>query len=302
MISIGAKKKARTSGGVEAAQKPTRRRIEQIARLLETVKIGTRIRYHQEYEEHAIIEGLVIGYEIEGRAVYRQSEIGFEITEQTAALILKGDSEDRSFSRIGEFNLIVPGATGEELKLDYDSRASLSRRGAFAPNSVLTVMSSVAQGSHVKFNAEVLRNRILDKGPHSGLQVAVLSVGLGTLTDHEPRSNARINTRLCVTTSKNGTEPMMTAELQDFSEDCMRLALESDSDSWPEFSKKDFLVVGIRPNLEKPLVKLQCECVAERRSERVFKITHVLREGKSEPYTRIDALELKVDLMNLDPA
>lgn len=304
MISFGGKKAkkapVKVSGARSEGSFPARQQLKLIARLVKSVKIGSRIRYHLEYEDSTVLESLVIGYQINGVKVYRQNDIQVLTGEEQVGVVIKTPEGPEEFSRIESFELIVPGAVGEERKLDYDSRANMSRRGPFAPHARLSVMSYCYNTEHLKFEAEVLRNLKLSQGVHSGLQVALLSVSLGTVDNHEPRKFSRVETRLCVTASKNGTETVMTAELQDFSEETIRLVLESENDSWPKFGKKDFLLVGLKTSVDKPLVKLRCECVSERGDGRVFKMTHIMRHGKPEVFEMLDALELKIDLMNLE--
>ncbi|MGH1371510.1 MAG: hypothetical protein ACRBBW_05715 [Cellvibrionaceae bacterium] len=304
MISFGGKKAKKTpvKPAVSSAQAtvPARQQLKLIARLIKAVKIGTRIRYHMEYEDSTVMESLVIGYQINGVKVYRHNDVQVLVGEDKIGVAIDTPDGVEEFSRVESFDLIVPGAVGEEKKLDYDSRASLSRRGPFAPHARLSVMSYCYNTEHLKFEAEVLRNLKLTEGVHTGLQVALLSVSMGTIGNHEPRKFSRVETRLCVTVSKNGTETVMTAELQDFSEETLRLELEQESDVWPKFGKKDFLLVGLKPSMDKPLLKLRCECVGERGEGRVFKMTHIMRHGKAEPFEMLDALEIKIDLMNLE--
>jgi len=304
MISFGGKKSKKAVIKPRAdsprASGSVRQQLKLLNRLLTSVKIGSRIRYHMEYEEATTLESLVIGYQINGLMVFRQSDVKATADGEDAAVTVMTSDGVEEFTRLESFDLVVPGAVGEERKLDYDSRASMSRRGPFAPHARLSVMSYSYNTEHLKLEAEVLRNLKLSQGVHAGLQVALLSVSLGSIGNHEPRKYSRVETRLCVTASKNGTETVMTAELQDFSEETIRLVLDGDGQQWPKFGKKDYLLVGMKTSVDKPLVKLRCECVGERGEGRVFRMTHMMRHGKPEPFEMLDALEIKIDLMNLE--
>ncbi|NIB41231.1 PilZ domain-containing protein [Pseudomaricurvus alkylphenolicus] len=303
MISFGGKKKVKTTvekpkqsaGMSRAAQK----HLRQVFRLLSAAKIGSRIRYHQEYEESTILESLVVGYRINKTFIFRQNDVVFDDDEHSPRLIVNTGKGQEDITVVEDLQLVVPGGIGEERKLDYDSRANLGRRGPFAPHSHLMVMSHSYNSEHLKFEAVVTRNQKLIEGVHSGLAVALLEVMLGTLDTHEPRRHSRVETSLVVTVCKNGKETVTTAYLLDFSEEAMRLALDTEGEEWPEFGKKDFLLVGLKTAPDKPLVKLRCECVATRGVDRVFRMTHILRHGKSAPFEMLDALEIKIDLMNL---
>lgn len=278
---------------------PAKQRLALIKRFISSVKIGSRIRYHQEFEEASELESLIVGYQINDIQVFMQSDIEFVEDELSAKLIIRRDGEREELTRIEDFALIVPDTAGEELKLDYDSRANLSRRGPFAPRSHLVVFSTHAKSEHLIFEADVKKHLKLKQGVHSGLVVVLLDVAMGTIASHEPRKHARIDADLCVTASKNGSENPITARLKDFSEEYVCLHLDDDElEPWPEFGKKDFLLVGMKTSIDKPLVKLRCEFIEQRGAERVFKMTHIFKQGKQVAFQMLDALEIKIDLLN----
>lgn len=306
MISFGSKKKQKTntktstsSDAEQGDKSPSRRQqMQALQRMVNAVKIGSRIRYHQEYEEGSVLESLVIGYRINNISLYRQSDIQFEDDDGITRVLLQTEIGQERFARIESMQLIVPGAIGEERKLDYDSRATLGRRGQFAPKSKLVLMSTNFNTEHLKLDAVVERNLKLTDGVHTGLQVAYLDVLMGTLSKHEPRQFTRVAVSLPVTVCKNGTEQVLPATLLDFSEKSVRLALDPAKDHWPEFGKKDFALIGLKSSLEKPMVKLQAQCIEVRGQERIFEMTHIQRQGRASSIEMIDVLEIKIDLMN----
>ncbi|BFM13854.1 hypothetical protein R50073_00370 [Maricurvus nonylphenolicus] len=309
MISFGNKKKQKTnakastsssqSGAEQDSNGPSRRQqMQALQRMVNAVKIGSRIRYHQEYEEASVLESLVIGYRINNISLYRQSDIQFEEDDGITRVLLQTEIGQERFARIESMQLIVPGAIGEERKLDYDSRATLGRRGQFAPKSKLVLMSTNFNTEHLKLDVVVERNLKLTDGVHTGLQVAYLDVLMGTLSRHEPRQFTRVAVSLPVTVCKNGTEQVLPATLLDFSEKSVRLTLDPAKDLWPEFGKKDFALIGLKSSMEKPMVKLQAQCIEVRGQERIFEMTHIQRQGSASPIEMIDVLEIKIDLMN----
>ncbi len=303
MISLTGRKKAKLGSGsgkdqTAGGQRPTRLKIEHLRRMINAVKIGCRIRYHKEYEENSILESLVIGYRINDIFVFRQSDISFSSDGDVPRLVIRTPQGVEEIARVEKVQLVVPSAIGEEKKLDYDSRANLGMRGPFAPRTRLVLMSYSYTGEHLKLEAEVHRNQKLVEGVHAGLQVALLDVMLGTLDSHEPREHTRVEANLSVTVCKNGTENIFPAMLLDFSEKSLRLALDRPGDSWPALGKKDFVLIGMKSSLEKPLFKLRCNLIGERGDERVFEMTHIIRQGNSAPFEMIDALEIKIDLMH----
>ena len=272
MISLTGKKKAKPAAPAASGnQRPSRLKVEQLERVLSAVKIGNRIRYHKEYEENTVLESLVIGYRINDQFVYRQNDIRFSSDGDRPRVVIRTEKGMKELSTIDSVQLVVPSAIGEERKLDYDSRANLGMRGQFATNTRLVIMSYSFSGEHLKLEAEVYRNQKLMDGVHAGLQIALLDVLLKTLESHEPRSHTRVEANLSVTVCKNGNEKIFPALLLDFSEKCLRLGLDKPEDSWPEMGKKDFVLVGMKPSLEKPLFKLQCNLIGVRGDERILK-------------------------------
>ncbi len=304
MISFGLKKNTKTSKPApaqtqESSQPSRRQQIDALRRITSSVKIGSRIRYHQEYEEGSILETLVIGYRINDIAVFRQTDICFEEEDGITRVLLQTSMGRERFARLESLQIIVPSAIGEERKLDYDSRATLGRRGQFSPKSKLVVMSTNYNSEHLKVDVLVDRNLKLTEGVHSGLQVAFLTMLIGSITSHEPRQFSRVAADLPVTLCKNGTEQVLPAKLLDFSEKTIRLALDHEEDQWPEFGKKDYVLVGLKSALDKPLIKLRCQALELRGREQVFEMTHITRQGNAAPIEMIDVLEIKIDLMNL---
>ncbi|NHN35878.1 hypothetical protein G8764_01050 [Pseudomaricurvus alcaniphilus] len=304
MISFGSKKLKSNKSGLgpkSEAAFPARQRLLQLQRFVRAIRIGSRIRYHQEYEEGSSLETLVVGYQVNGHRVFRPGDIRFEADDLGIRVVICEGGQVHDITRIESFALIVPDTSGEERQLDYDSRAQLSRLGPLGPRSRLVLMSSgfASDVEHLKCEAEVYRRSQLQEGVHARLHVVLLTVALGSLEEHEPRKSSRLSTDLCVTVCKNGTDQVMTAWLRDFSEESIRLELEHEADSWPSFGKKDYLLVGLKAAVDKPLRKLRCECVEERGGARIFKVTHISSQGQPIPYQKLDALELKIDLMGL---
>lgn len=274
-------------------------RVDNYRRILDCFKIGTRLRFHPEYDDDTILEALVLGYYVEDVYVFQQKNISIEVIDGVPSLTLSGPHGSTSYSRIDKFYVVVPRDIGIEETLDYDSRATLGNMGPFKKGAALKLMSVQPGRDNISCEAVVHRNLKIDSGPHNGLTVVQLDPALGTMQEYEPRSETRINTNLPGHFHFNGGSEFIRTYILDFSESAMRLGLMDDGVQWPNFGKKDMGVLCMKLAKDSPVIKLECQCVDQRGNERIFKVRKISRQGQFIPFTKLDALEMKVNLMNL---
>lgn len=274
-------------------------RVDAYKRLLNCFKIGNRLRFHPEYEDDTVLEALIIGYYVEGEYIYQQKNIEITTIDGIPTLTIKTPQGTHSYSRIHEFYLIVPRDVGVEEKLDYDSLANLGNTGPFKKGAALKLMSFQPGRDNLSCEATVHRNIKMEAGLHAGLTIVQLKPALGTVQEYEPRSETRVNTNLPAHFHFNGEREFLRCYILDYSESAMRVGLIDEDKKWPEFGKKDMGIFCLKLSKESPITKLQCECVDQRGKERIFKVSKINRQGQFVPFTRLDSLEFKVNLMNL---
>ncbi|GAA5317646.1 MAG: hypothetical protein AseanaTS_28510 [Candidatus Pelagadaptatus aseana] len=278
---------------------PLGTRVDAYKRLLDCFKIGNRLRFHPEFEDDTVLEALIIGYYVEGQFIYQQKHIDINVIEGIPSLTIKTPQGTQSYSRVSEFYLVVPRDVGLEEKLDYDSRATLGNTGPFKKGAALKLMSFQPGRDNLSCEAMVHRNIKMESGPHTGLTVVQLKPSLGTVQEYEPRSETRVNTHLPAHFHLNGGNDFLRCYILDYSESAMRVGLIDEDNSWPEMGKKDMGIFCLKLSKDSPITKLQCDCVDQRGKERIFKVTKINRQGQFVPFTRLDSLEFKVNLMNL---
>lgn len=294
--------KPKTNEVVVNDNKPLPVRIEAARRIMKWFPIGSRIRYYPELEEKGMMDSLIMGYVVDKIPVFRQADISIADTSTSPVLrVIDETGEVRVKDRYEDFYLVIPASSGEELKLDYDTRASMGQQGHFGKYTKLTLLTQNGNQGNISIEAEVHRNVELKKGVHAGHKVALLSVLLGTVEAYEPRAQIRIATRLPVTVSKNGSETVLSAVMLDVSESALRLVLEDDRQAWPEFGSKDFVIVGLKADRESPMQRFKCRPIRTAGNERVFAIEQVHRQGRYEPFSTLDAMELKIHFLNQQP-
>lgn len=171
--------------------------------------------------------------------------------------------------------------------------------GPFKKGAALKLMSFQPGRNNLSCEAMVQRNLKLESGPHNGLTVVQLEPALGTVQEYEPRSETRIHTHLPAHFHFNGGSEFIRTYVLDFSESAMRLGLMDEGKEWPTFTKKDMGVLCMKLAKDSPVIKLECQCVDKRGNERIFKVNKISRQGQFIPFSKLDALEMKVNLMNL---
>lgn len=277
-----------------------RQSIANVRRIIDSVPLGARIRHHAEFDENSVLDGLVLGYGFDGNFVFLKNQVSFTDSEASPEIQLT-TSEQRgggiAYRSIESFQLLIPSDTGEERKLDYDSRASIGRNGPFSKGAYLTVISLGNGAENLRMACTVEKRMVLETGPHRGLQVAVLNVQLGTIENYEPRAQSRVETRTPVTICYDGSDTVMPAFILDVSEFFLRVALDPEDREWPKLADKSFALIALKPWPNKPMLKLKCHFIRDAGGERVFEIDQQFKQGKYITFEMLDAIELKIALM-----
>lgn len=277
-----------------------RQSIANVHRIIDSVPLGARIRHHAEFDENSVLDGLVLGYGFDGNFIFLKNQVSFTDSESSPEIQLRTSGQcdgGVAYRSIESFQLLIPSDTGEERKLDYDSRASIGRNGPFSKGAYLTVISLGNGAENLRMACTVEKRMVLEEGPHRGLQVAVLNVQLGTIENYEPRAQSRVETRTPVTICYDGSDTVMPAFILDVSEFFLRVALDSEDRKWPKLADKSFALIALKPWPNKPMLKLKCHFIRDAGGERVFEIDQQLKQGKYIAFEMLDAIELKIALM-----
>lgn len=280
--------------------KQCRQSIAAVRRVIESLPLGARIRHHAEFDENSVLEGLVLGHGFDGHFVFLKNQVVFTDAEAAAEIQVNTSGQPGtgvSYRSIESFQLLIPSDTGEERKLDYDSRASIGRNGPFSKGAYLTVISLGNGAENLRMACTVEKRMVLEEGPHRGLQVAVLNVQLDTIESYEPRAQPRVETRTPVTICYDDSDTVMPAFILDVSEFFLRVALDPEDRKWPVLPDKSFASIALKPWPNKPMLKLKCHFIRDAGGERVFEIDQQLKQGKYVAFEMLDAIELKIALM-----
>lgn len=275
---------------------PSKHKLMAMQRALESLHIGSRVLLIPEFRPDLKLDNIVIGLCIDDIFVFSPEDLQFDALEQSY-VIRDGIHGDRVLSRIESCALVVPMDSGAEGKLDYDSRAALGDGGLYRRHSWLSVASNNASAGNVQLEAEIVRRTQLKSGMHAGHKVALLELALGTLAEYDPRAQARIDTKLPATLCRNGTDTIIPAVILDVSEQFLRVRLDPSDHQWPRFSERHHALITLKPTTGASVLKLKCRQAHIRGDARVFEIKAKIDGAIEHPFTGIDAMELKIQLM-----
>jgi hypothetical protein len=277
---------------------PVLYRTEILKGLMECFRIGSRIRFHREYEDTIIMESLVIGYCIEGQLIFQPKQILINDIDGETSITIQTKTATETYTRLSDFYLLLPADIDLESQLDTDSRAILGKRGPFIKGNFLKLMSFQPGNDNLSCEAIVNSSMKMTSGLHAGRSITQLEICIGTIDVFEPRCEARVNTLLPIKISSEESGEIIEAQMLDFSEAAIRIGLSNMNDKWPTYGKKNNPIISFTvPGTPAPMT-LECKCTDVRGMERIFEIEKVKRQGQFLPFTDIDALELKINLLN----
>ena len=277
---------------------PATYKSETIKSLVDCFRIGSRIRFHREYEDAIVMESIIIGYCIEGQLIFQPKQVVIKRDDAGVSISVKTKNGIETYSRLSEFFLLLPADVDLESQLDTDSRATLGKRGPFVKGNFLKLMSFQPGQDNLCCEAIVNRNMKMNSGLYAGRAVTQLELCLGTVEVFEPRCEARVNTALPVNLHVNDEREFLEAEMLDFSETAIRIGLRNSKDEWPNYGKKDRPVISFTVPITNALMTVECQCSGERGLERIFEIERIKRQGQLVAFTDLDALELKINLLS----
>lgn len=269
-----------------------------IKSLVDCFRIGSRIRFHREYEDTIVMESIIIGYCIEGQLLFQPKQVVINRDDGQISITVKTQNGIETYTSLTEFFLLLPADVDLESQLDTDSRAALGKRGPFVKGNFLKLMSFQPGQDNLCCEAIVNRNMKMNSGLYAGRAVTQLELCLGTVEVFEPRCESRVHTALPVNILVDDEREFLEAEMLDFSESAIRIGLRNPQDAWPNYGKKDKPVISFTVPITNALLTIECHCSAERGLERIFEIERIKRQGQFVVFTDIDALELKINLLS----
>lgn len=274
----------------QSSRRALKQPVEVIQDVISSFGIGSRACYFVDHNEASRLETLIIGYFVNDGAVFKSRDLSIS----DGQLWLTVDQEKSLISPCDHFGLVVPSNIGEERKLDYQTRASLGRRGPFGVGKALTLISLSPNRENFKLKATVQRNLVVKEGVHCGHTVAVLDVSLASVEAFESRAETRLEINIAATVALPGKEKAYAAYVLDISERALRLVLDPPDTPASLLKIKSEVVVTMTLSPEKPPIILKGEVLQQRRREYIIEIQKIRRRNEFVDFEILDAMELKI--------
>jgi len=272
--------------------------IEQIKEITHNFPIGERIDYYPEYQEHMMMQSLILGYEINGHRIYSQNQLQLSTTNSgTPQLSINNEDSTQDYLQASSFCLMLPGNTGEENKLDYPSKASLGRRGQFRNGNTITIIARQADHGVVTLESSVRESIQPKDGYYRGHMLALLEVFSPELLFRDQRTHHRIKTKLPIQIqlSEGGTaHPCL---LKDYSELHAQIELGEESTILSQLKENASVIITIKLEHSHRSFVIATNIMRKQQSSIVVAMEKISHNGHFEPFELIDALDIKASLL-----
>lgn len=272
--------------------------IEQIKDIYYNFPIGTRVDYYPEFQEHMLMQSIVLGYEINGHHIYTQNQLKFTSTATgTPKLSINTANDHLDLLQASNFCLILPGNTGEENKLDYPSKASLGRRGQFRNGNNISLIARHSDQGVVTLESCVRESIQPKDGYYRGHTLALLEIFMPELLFRDQRTHHRIKTRLPIQIQlKQGDKPHPCL-LSDYSELHAQIEFSEDSEIFNHLKEGDTAILTLKLEQSHRSFVISANIARKQQNSVVIAMKKILTNGDFKAFELIDALDIKASLL-----
>lgn len=198
--------------------------VDSLCGLMQALPIGARIQYHPGVQPKAVLDSVILGYYLDGHAVYANSDV--LCSTDDGHLMLRVANELCELSAVREFSLIVPATPRGIERLNYDDKSLLGQDGGLVVGNDVSVFMA-GDGLHYPWvEAQVQRRLLMTDGVYRRQWVAMLALQPTTFRMADKRRNQRLRTQMMVTLNAPRYEGEVAAEMLDYSDRHVRLRLD----------------------------------------------------------------------------
>lgn len=270
---------------------------EQLKQIITYFPIGGKINYYPEYLEDVDLETIILGYELNEKAIYARDHV--RDLNGVLEFFLEETAETLTAADVASFAFIVPDTSELEKTLDYNSKAVVGRSGQFVRGNSITLVSASKSNGIPILDTAVLRRTILKDGYYHNYKVVTLDPKLDSLTTRENRQQARMEFSLpCTIFTPVDSLSGQTGTLIDCSELCVGFQLSDVSTDNKELSEGAVARLCIpMPELDRAF-DLTGEIVAIRSNgSTVVELKSIYKLGKVQDLLLVDRLDLRAALV-----
>jgi len=279
-------------------EEPIKDYSQQLKKLTTCFPIGSKINYYPEYLDDISFETIILGYEINGKALYQRDHVR-ALNDVNVEFFLEEYDETLNASDLASFTLIVPDTSDLEKTLDYNSKAVIGRAGQFVRGKSITLVSAATVEGTPIVDTTVLRRFQVKQGFYQDYKVVSLEPRLESLMNKELRKRDRIELSLpCTLFTHEDNQSGRCATLIDCSELCVGIALQQVQADDASLSSG----VAVRLCLPMPRLDKTFELTGEIYAFRpngtvVVNLQRIKKLDKFEDLQLVDRLELRASLV-----
>jgi len=272
--------------------------IDQFKEITQHLPIGQRIDYYPEFQEHMLMQSIVLGYEINGHHIYSQNQLKLSTTNSgTSKLSIISEDSSHDCLQINSLCIMLPSNTGEENKLDYPSKASLGRRGQFRNGNNITLMARQADHGITTLESSVRESIQPQDGYYRGHRLALLEIFSPDLLFRDQRTHHRIKTRLPILLQTSEHEIALPCLLSDYSELHAQIQFGEESKALQQLEENQTVIVTLKLEELCRTFVISARIMRKQHSSIVINMEKTLHNGIFEPFELIDALDIKASLL-----
>lgn len=258
--------------------------------------IGEQILLHPEYIQALELKSIVVGLLVNQRMIYANEEVVWDEESQTLAFYCR--DEDKHFSQVKEFALLLPLESNDERKMSYQSKEELSRVGLFKRGNTITVTATGGGRRSYAIDALVTSYLRLQQGLFANHEVAVLNLDPATLKVSERRKYQRLITDVPASMKALKGERVFECRLIDFVEEGARFVMPEAVPASIFVSGKSVAVAINLVEMERRY-RLEGAVLKVEGCELVVKFRNIFKDGAVTPFSNLDGIEMKAMLQKL---
>lgn len=282
----------------DAIDQPDQITVAQLKDIVSYFPIGDRLSYYPEYQPDMTMQSLILGYEINGHIIYTQNQLEIITSSNGNGFItLHLDREEREFSRIDSFCILLPGKAGEEYKLNFLNKAALGSRGQFRNGNAITLIARYQEQGVIVVETSVRESILPKEGCYRNHRLVKLDVIASSLEISEQRTHHRLQTNIPIRLEHKADQQRYQCILSNYSEVSAQIKFAHDTDPNKLFRIGHHLTITLKLDKLHRTFVLGGTVMRINHDNLILTLQEILIDGKFKPFELIDALDVKASLL-----
>lgn len=263
--------------------------------------IGRKILYYPEYHRKSVLPTFVIGYRVNDHFLYSNEAVLRDDDGMLSAFQLSA-TRTLPVARLRTVQLLLPDTSDMERRLDYFTRAELGPAGQFRRGNTITLVCDTADRCIPTIDTAVQRRQVMSEGPYEGGSTVLVTPDFDSLKIADKRRHQRLQTAISADLHYAKDMPARTCVLRDFSEHSLRLGSATAAHPMPRLDSGAPVFVEFDFGGIETTYRLRGKVIRSETGHCVVKTERIYKDGEFEKIKMMDIVEIKTQLLNLEPA